>query len=415
MGKIGLLPLCAYVAIIPYENLGYFEDVPSAAKLFGAVIVVAGILAFLFGHRPRMIPRALVVRSAIVLFGMLSLAWSLDPDATRTHLPRVAQFLIFGFMIWEFAVSVEDQLWLMRSFLIGMVVLLTMAALQFHGASHLEVESGERFTGGASDANYMAHLCSIAILFSVYLATSQSSWDRYLRWCYWGFAFWCALQALLTGSRGGLISLLAAGLFAMVLGGVSRRRIITVVQVAAIALLVFVVARQVVSTELLNRLTFSGGGGTSIDDDPRMRIWKHGLETYWRNNILLGIGDGAFDTVMAEGDRKYAAHSLYICVLVELGIIGATLYLLYLFLLFRAAWRLPHREKLLWIGVVTITLLEGLTLSAYNDKVTWFVYMMLLAQSASLGQMSRKPRPQRRLSGVVPLTVGPLRPGLRKS
>ena len=93
--------------------------------------------------------------------------------------------------------------------------------------------------------------------------------------------------------------------------------------------------------ELLDRVTLSGGGGTSLSEDPRVRIWTRGVELFWKRPIL-GYGTGSFFTVAADDNGvKRAPHNIFISVGVELGIVGLVLYLIYLALLFCAAWRLP--------------------------------------------------------------------------
>ena len=65
----------------------------------------------------------------------LSICWSLAPDATWDCLPKLAQLLIFIFLLWEFAVSYQDQLWLLRSLVLGMLVPLSMQLASLGGLS----------------------------------------------------------------------------------------------------------------------------------------------------------------------------------------------------------------------------------------------------------------------------------------
>ena len=191
------------------------------------------------------------------------------------------------------------------------------------------------------------------------------------------------MQAILTGSRGGLLSLVIAGLFAMLLTGVAPPNSVRVAGLGDCRGGLYS-ARLVVPTELLSRVTFGGGGGTSLEDDPRMRIWKAGLSG-WFSNPMLGLGFEGFFTI-AEQLTEYRPrpHNTFISVLVELGIVGLVMYLVYVVMLFRSAWRLPRREKWLWIGILLISILNCMTCGSQRDKFTWFIYVMVMVQEAAL-------------------------------
>ena len=204
MGKITLILLCAFAAMTPCESMLYFEEVPSGAKLMGVALVASALVAFLAGHPLRMLSLPMVMRVIIVLFSVTSLAWSVARDDTLHNLSRVAQLLILSLLIWEFVVTYQDQLWIFRSWLIGMLVPLAMGIMAYRGASQFEIESGGRFSGGGLDMNYLAYMCSVVVLIGVYMATNPSPLERLLRWGYWAIVMLCAVQVVLTGSRGGL-------------------------------------------------------------------------------------------------------------------------------------------------------------------------------------------------------------------
>lgn len=415
MGKVTLVLLCAFVFMVPFEGMMWFEDAPSASKILGAVVACSALVAFLTGHRLRVLPAPLVVCCLIVLEAVLSLTWSVDQEFTLTLLRRLLQLAVFAFLIWEFAVTYDDQLWVFRTFLLGMLVPLAMTFFAFHSASELDVEAGERFTGGGHNANYLAMMSSVAIMIAVYLATNPRPLDRLLRWFYWGFAAVTAMQIFLTGSRGGIVSLVICGFFAMITAGASRRRIIAVAQVLALVVVAFIFFRVAVSQELRDRLMFRGGGA-SVEDDPRVRIIKRGWAAYSRHE-LLGVGFGAFVPATAEPEDTHmqASHNTFLSYLVELGPLGITLYLVYLTLLVRAVWRLPKREKLMWLGIIAISLTLAVLGGSTIDKLTWFLYPMAIAQAAALGRPSGRRRRQRLPRGVALPVVAPLRPDLRKS
>jgi O-antigen ligase len=258
----------------------------------------------------------------------------------------------------------------------------------------------------ANASRVVAQTCSVSVLIAVYLATNVTALDRYCRWFYWGMAILCALECMLTGSRGGFISLLTAGVFAMILAGVSRRRILMIVQVLAVGLFVVILVRYIDPAALLTRVTHE----QSIAEDPRYGIWMRGLSAVWKSPIL-GVGAGDYATATAaSGERSAVAHNTFISVLVELGVIGLALYLWYTVLLFRAAWRMPRREKFLWLGVLAVWFFSANSAGSQVDKFSWFVHVMVLVQAAACLQS----RPARGLfpypNRTVPIVRGPKPP-----
>ena len=83
MNKFALFWLCVFVAYMPFEGMGYFEDLPSGSKLLGGVVVGSAALAFLSGCRIRMLSRPLVVRTVLVVYSAACRFYGLRPLMTR--------------------------------------------------------------------------------------------------------------------------------------------------------------------------------------------------------------------------------------------------------------------------------------------------------------------------------------------
>ena len=389
--------------------LAYFgEDLPSGAKLLGGSLLGAAIVAFLTGHRFRMLSPPMVLRVVLVLFSIASAAWSVTPEASWSFVPRILQMLVFIVIIWEFAVTYQGQLWVLRSFLFGMVVPLAMQIVGFRGAAVSRFAEEARYTGGGHDLNYLAYMYSVSVLIAVYLATNSLTVDRYCRWFYWGLVAACGFGTVLTGSRGGFVALVIAGIFAMVLAGVARRRIFAVLQVLALAAVVFVLVRYIVPATVTGRVSEAT---QNMWDDPRMRILQRGLAAIW-NNPLFGSGNGSFMQVtLVRDDKLRASHNTYLGIVVELGFVGLTIYLVYLIMVFRATLRLPRREKLLWLGIFVVLFWNSFFGGGLFDRLTLFLHVMLLVQAAALARPSGN-RPSQQAARRAIATVGPL-PRLR--
>ena len=97
-----------------------------SAKAAGLLCIVGAAISFLAGHSPRLFSRLIALRVALAVYMTISVLWSFEAVEVSDTILRVGQLLVFVVLIWEIAVSYSDQLWLMRSFLVGMSIPLAM-------------------------------------------------------------------------------------------------------------------------------------------------------------------------------------------------------------------------------------------------------------------------------------------------
>ena len=92
-------------------------------------------------------------------------------------------------------------------------------------------------------------------------------------------------------------------------------------------------------------------------------------------NPLFGVGAGALgNAIGARRGRELAAHSTYLGVLVEHGVIGATLFIGIVFSLLAYVTKVPKHEKRLWIIVLFGWAVAVSTLSWENRELTWLIW-----------------------------------------
>jgi O-antigen ligase len=196
-----------------------------------------------------------------------------------------------------------------------------------------------------------------------------------MRIAYWAFIPVTGVSVLLTGSRSGAISLAVAVLvllfFVAKVGW--RARIAALLAVAALA----VILPQVVPEALVRRVT---EGTESAGFRARVELWQQGLDAV-QKVPFTGIGAAASSDDNAFG---IVLHNSFISVLVETGVIGFVLFMGILAAVIRAAWLMPARERAFWLGVLAVW--GPFALAGTNEYVknTWFVFAMILAQSAAL-------------------------------
>ncbi len=411
MGNFAVFFLCIFTAFLPFEMLGALRGLPSVARLLGGIVLAACVLAVVAGHRLRPLRAVVIMQIVFVAWAVLTWAWTMAPDDTQEWCVRILLNLIFAILVWEFAVTYGQQRWILRSFLIGLLVPLSLTLATFAGFYHMDVNmEGEavRLTGGGNDQNYLAMILSMGIVMAIYFATTSSGLDRWLRPFYWTFSALAAISAMLTGSRGGLVCLVLAAIYGAFLAGISPRRIFYSVAVLAFIVFVVVLIRVLVPAALQERVV--GLTEESGRLGPRLLYWQRGLTVTFPKSPVVGVGLGGFRpvTTALTGTRTDVAHNMLISNLVELGIVGLLIYLSLWFCVFRSALGFPRREKLLWLGICSIWFWESMLTTLLADKLFWLLPALLASQAVVMV----RPRAGKRLAsrGRVGLPViGPPR------
>lgn len=372
--------LCVFAFFMPWETLGGLKELPTVARLLGALTLVVGLLAIVASMKIRRMPFAFVVMIVFAFLCLLSISWATDSEKALAGTPTILLLLLFVWLIWEFAPTVEDQLWLMRSFIYGHSVPIVMQFTSFRAMGASLGDDQTRYSGGGHDANYYSELLSMAALFCAYiiLHTRQTKGKIPLR--YLAFIPIIGIAIMLTGSRTGFVALLCAGaciLFVLRFGG---WKIIAGFVVVAGAL-VFLIPRFT-PAGLMTRVT--EGTGFSVEKlGARAQIWEGAITAFWERPIL-GQGINCASEAIGQASGHYnVAHNLFLSILVELGIVGLAIYLLLLFFLLLAILSMPKAQKWFWLSVMLVWGLFAMSCGAQFDKLSWFLFAMILAQAAA--------------------------------
>jgi O-antigen ligase len=204
----------------------------------------------------------------------------------------------------------------------------------------------KRLSGAPSDVvnpNQLAWVIVSTIPFLFYLLWQKGSWGKLL---FVALLIPSAQALLLTGSRSGLLSL-GAVIFAMVLlsKNIRRNLIITVVLVLPLAVLLMGQLGSDMQTRYLSLIDSTVAGADTRQGRINGMIRQLGTIS---NNPLFGNGLGTTREANWNilGHSSQITHNLYIEVLQSIGIIGFSLFILYIVAIVRC---LRQAQKLLLI------------------------------------------------------------------
>ncbi len=209
----------------------------------------------------------------------------------------------------------RDRVVLLRTFAIlaGVATLITLLVLLGVGAGSVE---GGRITVGTSlDPNNFAWILATFVPVALWLGVRRKGTALF----WFGAAALMALTVVPTQSRGGFLALMAVAGVLTFFGATGWRR---AVMFLALALLSVGVLAYINATGASRLTDFSGyEGGTG-----RMDLWKQGLR--WMVARPWGYGMGNYNTYNVWMTRgAHGAHSAYIGIGVELGLVAGVAYL----------------------------------------------------------------------------------------
>lgn len=306
--------------------------------------------------------------------------WSHAPEATLTKAGSCTQLFLMAWLVWEFAPTQRRQRSLLAAYVLGSYVSASSVLYAFvtHTGNNLGLVEG-RYTATGFDENELGVTLALALVMSCYLLALHQKCQ-----VVWLLHIPISLLAIcLTGSRGAFLATgVAASIVPFSIGTLERWRK-WAVGFALISFLGAAIAVVPYTTwQRIGTIQSEVAEGTFAN---RTRIWSAGLEVY-REHPIIGVGSGAFgESVYTRLDIPYVAHNSYLSVLVELGAIGATLFAVVLSALFYLATTLPPLQRRAWLTTLLTWCVAVSSLTWEHRKPTWFLFGLLIAQSAAFG------------------------------
>lgn len=390
--------LCAFVLLLPSEEhfplLGGF--LLSRWVGLGAIfLTLLRTVATLRLRRPGALHYLMV---AVVAWAGFSIVWSVDPDSTITRFVTYMQLLLMVWMIWALAFTERRVRSLLLAYVLGSCAPAISTVKDFLAGRSLAQDYAERgitvwdtsrYAAGGINANDLGLLLALGVPMALYLLAGSRS--KIVIWICWLQLALALAATLLTGSRGGLISLAVAfAMFPLILPAMPRfrKRLSIMLLAGVLAGSAYLVPAQTWRRLLSVASELSEGTLTH-----RTVIWAAGWDVY-REHPLLGVGAGAYGaSVLTRLDVAIVAHNTFFSVLVELGIIGALSMAGLLASMFYSAARLPYLEKRLWVVLLLTWMVGASALTWEYRKATWFLLGMLAAHVGCVETTAAARRP----------------------
>lgn len=367
MRKVAFWSVLILVFTIPMENVVEIPGLGRISKLVGVGVMAVWVVAIGTSGRVRR-PRPMHV--AVLLFAtwnVTSVLWSEDVPTTLRQSLTYVQLGALVYLLWDTVRTHEELRAVMQAYVLGAwVTVARLLADSLPGGTEYQA----RFTTGSFEVNSLALILGLAIPFAWYLAVGPGRGGaRFLVPVDLAYMPVAVVAVLLTGSRSALLSLVPGIVYVLVwlVRFGASRRLLAVAVVAAIGL--FLGSQSLVPERTLERLSTTSSAVTGGDFGGRLSTWRLAYVTF-ADHPISGIGSGAFRTV---GTEK-AAHNVALRFLVELGLVGFTLFASIVFLAMVDARKQRRALAGLWISLL---LMWGIGAAVHNfedRKQTWLMF-----------------------------------------
>ncbi|HET7340906.1 MAG TPA: O-antigen ligase family protein [Methylomirabilota bacterium] len=411
--------LLLMIAIMPYEQSPYLYLGENLLGIFidFTVIKLLGLLGFAWAGLRLASGDPMVRRlraPQVTLFGLFLVAVTLLGIVHGTGFQYViGRYIAYLTFLPFLVMAVRTQADLGRV----LKALVISYAVVFPYAVRQMIRFGERLGVGIYEANYLATILVLLVPLAFVFASQQRVPKR--RWAWIGAGLVLIVMIYLTGSRGGFVGLVAAGV-----SFVYRRRGFA----AALAILLVLVASVLIlPTELSTRALATLSGDTSQLPSELEASNRAHVGLFWAalrmisDNPFVGVGPLNFKdlstayTGLPEGNM---AHNMFLEIAAEEGLPVFVLFLLLLGTTFRAlgaAARLrggaEANELAGWAeGLrcgLTGYVIGGCFISAEYEKILWITVFLSIVV-AELARRHRAAMVEEPAVGAVEGIGGPL-------
>ncbi len=390
--RLGALLLAA---ALPFQTVINVGPVASGMKVLSLLTFVSFALALLIDQKlferfARLWQQPLTLTVlAFVLWVSVSILWAIDEGealrATITFLGLLGLVIVFG--------ALER-----RYLVLAWAALAFSAALSVPAGYILPVPEGSdmavsgRFGPGGAGPNTYSLIVAIAFFVAYFGLLSRHRIIAYLVTPIFLYGIFA------TGSRTGLIALIATPLLALFVPRLAarlNRDILPTYVVGAATIVVIALATPSVAEIALERYSTLSQIQSEETWNGRWANWQGALDVIASHQVL-GVGAGNYaeaaldysESVQAHSARKAekgelsgATHNIVLSVASELGLVGLTLFLGILFFAFKTAWLIAQRSALgtgIFLGLI-VAMIGGMTQPWEKEKIVYILFGSVLA------------------------------------
>jgi O-antigen ligase len=363
----------------------------SLSQMIGIGVAAIGIFLLLFFRRrlrsfPLSIP--FLVLGA---WGAATLSYSVAPHDTLQELLRLFDLFTIGFFAYAATETKKDVRELLIAIMISSFIPTMLGWYQFMNGIGLTDENVTlpRIYGSFSHPNIFAiHLFAMVVIGTIFLFSFAKKKSEHILTASWiGIV---GMTLLVTYTR---VAWIAAFLFVLLAAAYRARILLVPIILVPLLLLAF-------SGSLRDRLGEIAHPGPDSSVVWRQEIW-HDMVTVTENEnaSLFGYGFNTFPTVVERvRPMRDEAHNDFVKFFVEGGIVGLSVFVLYLVSLlaiigwmYRRTTDTPLRQTAVLFGFFSIAIVAAsLSDNIFKNTPLWWIFFAMLGSLLQISRVSRQ-------------------------
>ncbi|MBW2045127.1 MAG: O-antigen ligase family protein [Deltaproteobacteria bacterium] len=380
---IGLLATIALIpqALIPaftYMLFGIFT-MATPIKLIGGMTFASSLIrhqierkSWDFLKRPQM-------RFFILFLIWIFISGFTQPGAlTRENFTAFTSFAMIGFIILSLITDIKRFRWVLWAGLISVFIVSLQAVF-----SYSSFAEAVRIRGASYGPNYFA--LGLLPFLGITFYNTFAEKKMVLKAFSLVITAIIAIALIVTFSRAGLVGLLGMLLIATIKAEKKFKAVFLLA--LCVVLLINVLPSSVWERFTHTRIEQKYIGDPTVDSTTRRYLLAKAAWEMFLDHPLFGAGVGNYYWECGRYEVVHAgrAHTTYLEIMAEMGIIGIFLFLGILFYTFKSLNKIMKSDSYLssyayglYMGLVGF-LIAALFLHAQHEKVLWFVIFMAMA------------------------------------
>lgn len=404
MRSIALAFSLVFIFLVPWEGMVRLP-LGTFARFTGTILGAFWLATVLVTGRLRKLGPFQIMVCLFVLWNILSVFWSENPNRSFSHARTWAQMFLLVLILWDLYTTRANILAGLQAYILGAYVAVSSAVYNYF-TGRVYYTNYQRFSAGETNPDGFGFIMALGIPVAWYLAGSinNKGIGRFLRFVNYVYIPAALLGIALSGTRTALIASVVGMAFG--LASLTRLRLITRIAIfVLLSSIILLLLPHVQTLKSFQRLSTTGAELTSGDLNNRTNNWSEGLESFVERP-LLGVGSNMYRSINSLGK---VGHNSFVSVLVELGLIGFILFIIILAIAFIQAWRQPKWQSWFWLTVLTVWSIGAFTLTWESRKSTWvFLSFAVVSaaltnrqeESALIGTPTRLSRSRNRIAGT---------------
>lgn len=374
-----------FIFVIPWEGVVRLPEIGTGAKILGIMVAAVWIVTVVITGQLRKPGPFHIAVYLFFLWNAFSIFWSSNVSRSVAHVVTWAQLLVMIFVLWDLYTTRSAIMAGLQAYILGAYVAIGSAVANYL-AGNAFYTYYQRFTPGDTNPDGFGFILALGIPVAWYLAgsTSSNKMGTLLKVVNYAYIPAVFLGIALSGTRTALIIAIPG----MAFGLASLTKLRLSARIGILLLLVLMIILLLPSVQPLRSFQRFGTIGAEItegDLNNRTNNWLEGL-TAFEEHPLLGVGSNMYRSMNSLGKL---AHNTFLSVLVEIGLIGFTLFGIILTITIIQAWGLPKWEKRFWLTMLAIWAIGATTLTWEHRKTTWLFMGLLIATAAIKNQFGK--------------------------